>query len=137
VLGATGAQGSDLIHAMLMDERRGVRARAIRRYPDSEHTRTLATQRVECAFASLFDGGALATAFAEAHGVFQVTDFRKLLPPETWSRQAWNIARAAHGAGVKHELRLTLGVVLQFSQWLDCFRPQVARRSPVHEGIVA
>src|SRR5215468_7370851 len=55
VVGATGAQGSGLVRAILQDPERRFTARGITRKPDSEKARALAAQGVEVVAADAND----------------------------------------------------------------------------------
>ena len=75
VVGATGAQGSGLVRAILQDPERRFTARAITRKPDSEKARALAAQGAEVVAADADDASSLDRAFAGATGAFCVTNF--------------------------------------------------------------
>src|SRR5262249_43097762 len=66
VVGATGAQGSGLVRAILQDPERRFTVRAITRKPDSEKGRALAAQGAEVVAADTDDAGSLDRAFAGA-----------------------------------------------------------------------
>ena len=69
VVGATGAQGSGLIRAILQDPEQRFTARAITRNPGSEKGRALSAQGVEVVAADAGDAASLDRAFAGATGV--------------------------------------------------------------------
>jgi uncharacterized protein YbjT (DUF2867 family) len=108
VVGATGAQGSGLVRAILQDPERRFAARAITRKPDSEKGRALAAQGAEVVGADLNDAASLERAFAGATGVFCLTNFWEHLSAETEVTQARNMARAAARSDVRHVIWSTL-----------------------------
>jgi uncharacterized protein YbjT (DUF2867 family) len=108
VVGATGAQGSGLIRAIVQDPEHRFAARAITRNPGSEKGRALSAQGVEVVAADAGDAASLDRAFAEATGVFCITNFWEHLSPDTEVAQARNMARAAARADVKHVIWSTL-----------------------------
>jgi len=108
VVGATGAQGSGLVRAILQDPARRFTARAITRKPDSEKARALAAQGAEVVGADAGDVASLERAFAGAAGAFCVTNFWEHFSAETEVAQARNMARAAARADVRHVIWSTL-----------------------------
>ena len=108
VMGATGAQGSGLVRAILQDPTRRFTARAITRKPDSEKARALAAQGAEVVGADAGDVASLERAFAGAAGAFCVTNFWEHFSAETEVVQARNMARAAARADVRHVVWSTL-----------------------------
>ena len=108
VVGATGAQGSGLVRAILQDPDRRFTARAITRKPDSEKARALAAQGAEVVGADAGDVASLERAFAGATGAFCVTNFWEHFSAETEVAQARNMARAATRADVRHVIWSTL-----------------------------
>ncbi|HTS82408.1 MAG TPA: NmrA/HSCARG family protein [Myxococcaceae bacterium] len=108
VVGATGAQGSGLVRAILGDPERRFSARAITRKPDSEKARALAAQGAEVVSADLNDAKSVERAFAGAAGAFCITNFWEHFSAETEVAQARTMARAAAGADVRHVIWSTL-----------------------------
>ena len=108
VVGATGAQGSGLVRAILQDPERRFAARAITRRPDSEKGRALTAQGAEVVGADLNDAASLERAFAGATGAFCVTNFWEHFSAETEVKQARNMARAATRSDVRHVIWSTL-----------------------------
>jgi uncharacterized protein YbjT (DUF2867 family) len=102
VLGATGAQGGGVVRSILADKSGGFAARAITRKPDSDKAKALAAAGAQVAAADLDDVESLKKAFAEAYGVFAVTNFWEHFSPTKETQQGRNIAEAAKAAGVKH-----------------------------------
>jgi uncharacterized protein YbjT (DUF2867 family) len=108
VVGATGAQGSGLVRAILQDPARRFVARAITRKPDSQKARALAAQGVEVVAADANDVASLERAFTGAAGAFCVTNFWEHFSAETEIVQARNMARAAARTDVRHVIWSTL-----------------------------
>src|SRR6476661_10180646 len=108
VVGATGAQGSGLVRAILADRSGGFKARAITRNPDSDKGQQLAAMGAEVVAADLDDEKSLERAFAGAYGAFCVTNFWEHNSPEKELAQATNMAKAAKAAGVQHVVWSTL-----------------------------
>src|SRR6476646_1146415 len=102
VVGATGAQGSGLVRAILADRSGGFKARAITRNPDSDKGQPLAAMGAEVVAADLGDEQSLARAFAGACGAFCFTICWEHGSPEKELAQAGNMAKAAKAAGLKH-----------------------------------
>src|SRR6266436_2739668 len=99
VIGATGQQGGGVVRALQASSQ--FKVRALSRNPGKP--RELADEVVE---ADLNRPETLKAAFAEAHGVFLVTNFREKGADEL--KQATAAVRAAKDAGVKHFVWSTL-----------------------------
>jgi uncharacterized protein YbjT (DUF2867 family) len=108
VVGATGAQGSGLIHAILADPGGGFAPRALTRNTGGDKARALAAQGVEVVAADLDDRASLERAFKGAYGAFCLTNFWEHFSAEKEVAQAENMARAAKAAGVRHVIWSTL-----------------------------
>jgi len=108
VVGATGAQGSGLVRAILQDPERRFVARAITRKPDSEKARALAAQGAEVVAADTDDAPTLERAFAGATGVFCITNFWEHFSAEREVAQARAMAQAAARTDVRHVIWSTL-----------------------------
>ena len=108
VIGATGAQGGGLVHAILNDPQHEFAARAITRKPDSDKARELARLGAQVVAADADDEASLARAFAGAYGAFCVTNFWEHFSPEKEVAQATNQAKATKQAGVAHTVWSTL-----------------------------
>ncbi len=108
VIGATGAQGSGLVRAILQDPARRFTARAITRKPDSEKARALSAQGAEVVGGDADDAASLERAFAGATGAFCVTNFWEHFSPDREVAQARAMARAAARADVRHVIWSTL-----------------------------
>ena len=98
VIGATGQQGGGVLRALQDSEQ--FKVRALTRNPDKH--RELAEEVLE---ADLGKPETLTAAFAGAHGVFLVTNFRE---GSDELKQATAAIRAAKDAGVKHFIWSTL-----------------------------
>ena len=108
VVGATGAQGSGLVRAILQDPERRFTARAITRKPDSEKARALAAQGAEVVAADTDDAASLDRAFAGATGAFCITNFWEHFSAEREVVQARAMAKAAARGEVRHVIWSTL-----------------------------
>jgi uncharacterized protein YbjT (DUF2867 family) len=108
VVGATGAQGSGLVRAILNDRNGPFTVRALTRDVHSEKARALASLGAELVAADVDDIQSLERAFAGAHGAYCVTFFWAHLSPEKELAEAGAMAQAAQRAGVKHVIWSTL-----------------------------
>jgi uncharacterized protein YbjT (DUF2867 family) len=108
VLGATGAQGSGLVRAILQSPGGPFAARAVTRRPEGDAARALASAGAEIVAADLDDEASLRRAMQGAHGVYAVTNFWEHFSPERELAQADNIARAARASGISHLVWSTL-----------------------------
>jgi uncharacterized protein YbjT (DUF2867 family) len=108
VVGATGAQGSGLVRAILADPSGGFAARAITRDVNSDKARELARLGAEVVAGDVDDEGSLKKAFAGAYGAYCVTFFWAHFSPEKELAEATAMANAAKHAGVKHVIWSTL-----------------------------
>jgi uncharacterized protein YbjT (DUF2867 family) len=108
VIGATGAQGSGLVRAILEDPRGEFAARAITRDVNSQKAKELAKLGAEVVAANVDDVESLKQAFAGAYGAFCVTFFWDHFSPEKELAQAAAMAEAAKAAGVQHVIWSTL-----------------------------
>jgi uncharacterized protein YbjT (DUF2867 family) len=108
VVGATGAQGSGLVRAILADPKGGFKVRALTRHPGSDKGKELAAMGAEVIAADLDDEKSLERAFAGAYGAFCLTNFWEHFSPEKELAQAANMAKAAKAAGLKHVVWSTL-----------------------------
>jgi uncharacterized protein YbjT (DUF2867 family) len=108
VIGATGAQGGGLVHAIHADREGPFVVRAITRKVDSEKARALTELGVEVVAGDADDPPSLDQAFAGAHGAFCVTNFWEHLSAEREGAQATAMARATRRAGVRHVIWSTL-----------------------------
>jgi uncharacterized protein YbjT (DUF2867 family) len=131
VIGATGAQGSGLVRAILQDPARRFTARAITRKPDSEKARALAAQGAEVVAADADDAASLDRAFAGAAGAFCVTNFWEHYSPDREIAQARAMARAAVRADVRHVVWSTLEDTRQLCPVSDPRMPTLMDRYKV------
>ena len=108
VMGATGAQGSGLVKAIMADKSGEFTARAITRDVNSDKAKALAALGAEVVAADIDDEASLTKAFTGAYGVYCVTFFWAHFSPEKEQANAGNMARAAKAAGVQHVIWSTL-----------------------------
>lgn len=108
VVGATGAQGSGLVRAILNDKSGEFAVRALTRDVNSDKAKELARLGAEVVAANVDDVESLKRAFTGAHGAFCVTFFWDHLSPEKEMEHARAMAQAAKAAGVKHVIWSTL-----------------------------
>lgn len=108
VVGATGAQGSGLVRAILADPKGGFAVRALTRDPNAPAAKALAAAGAEVVAADVDDAASLQQAFAGCHGAYCVTFFWAHFSPEKELAQAKAMAEAAKAAGLKHVIWSTL-----------------------------
>ncbi len=108
VIGATGAQGGGLVHAILTDPERRFHARAITRKPRSESARILQRLGVEIVQADSDDVAGIKAAFRGATAAYCMTNFWEHYSPEREVHQARNMAEAARDAGLEQVIWSTL-----------------------------
>ncbi len=108
VLGATGAQGSGLVRAIMEDANGEFTARALTRNPDSDKARALAALGAEVVAADVDDPQSLRAAFDGAYGAYCVTFFWEHMSPQRELEQSRAMAGAAREAGLMHVIWSTL-----------------------------
>ena len=108
VVGATGAQGSGVVRAILNDPVGGFAVRAITRDVNSDKAKALADMGAEVVAADVADMESLKRAFEGAWGAFCVTFFWEHFSPEKELQHATNMAIAAKHAKLKHVIWSTL-----------------------------
>ncbi|PWB75547.1 nucleoside-diphosphate sugar epimerase [candidate division GN15 bacterium] len=108
VVGATGAQGSGLVRAILNDPTGGFAVRAITRNVNSDKAKVLAKLGAEVVAADIDDVESLKRAFRGAYGAYCVTFFWEHFSPEKELAHAKNMAEAAKATGLKHVIWSTL-----------------------------
>ena len=108
VLGATGAQGSGLVRAIMEDADGEFTARALTRNPDSDKARALAALGAEVVAADVDDPQSLRAAFDGAYGAYCVTFFWEHMSPQRELEQSRAMAGAAREAGLMHVIWSTL-----------------------------
>jgi len=108
VVGATGAQGGGLAHAILAEPKGEFAVRALTRDPGSPRAKELADAGAEVVETDLDDEAALRAAFDAVHGVYLVTNYWEDMSAEHEIAQAANGARAAKATGVQHLIWSTL-----------------------------
>jgi uncharacterized protein YbjT (DUF2867 family) len=127
VVGATGAQGSGLVRAILNDPKGGFTARAITRDTKSDKARELAQLGADLVAADIDDEASVRKAFEGVQGAFCVTFFWEHFSPEKEIAQVQNMAQAAKASGVKHVIWSTLE---DTRQWV----PLTDNRMPTLKG---
>lgn len=125
VVGATGAQGGSLAHAILNDKAGDFACRAITRKPESDAARVLLTEGAEIAVADIDDVESLTKAFTGAYGAFCVTNFWEHFSGEKERAQAKNLADAARAAGVQHIVWSTLEDTRKYMDASDTRMPML------------
>ena len=108
VVGATGAQGSGLVRAIMNDPSGGFAARAITRDINSDKAKELIKMGAEVVAADIDDEQSLKKALQGAYGAFFVTFYWAHFSPDKEMAEARNMASAAKVAGVKHAIWSTL-----------------------------
>jgi uncharacterized protein YbjT (DUF2867 family) len=108
VIGATGAQGGGLAHAILDDPDRKFALRVIARNPSSEKAAALAGKGAEVVAADVDDAESLKRAFDGAQAAYCVTFYWNHFSPEKELAQATAMAEAAKAAGTEHVVWSTL-----------------------------
>lgn len=127
VMGATGAQGSGLVKAIMADKSGDFTARAITRDVNSDKAKALAALGAEVVAADIDDEASLTKAFAGAYGAYCVTFFWAHFSPEKEQANAKSMANAAKAAGLKHVIWSTLE---DTRQWV----PLSDNRMPTLQG---
>lgn len=102
VLGATGAQGGGLAHAILDDPNSEFTVRALTRNVNSEKAQALKQKGADVVAADVDDKASLAKAFKGAYGAYCVTFFWEHMSPEKEQAQAKAMAEASAETGLKH-----------------------------------
>ena len=102
IIGATGAQGGGLAHAILSDPQSEFTVRALTRNVDADKAKALAKLGAIVVTADIDDVESLKKAFKGAFGVYALTNFWEHFSPEKEIAQARNMADAALAAGVQH-----------------------------------
>ena len=123
VVGATGAQGSGLVRAIVSDQGGGFAARALTRKVNSEKAKELAKLGAEVVAADVDDVESLKKAFTRAYGAFCVTFFWEHFSPEQEFAQAKAMATAAKDAGIQHVIWSTLEDTRQWVPLSDSRMP--------------
>jgi uncharacterized protein YbjT (DUF2867 family) len=108
VVGATGAQGGGVVDAVLADPEGGFAVRALTRDPSSDKARALAARGVEVVRGDADEEASLAEAFQGVYGAFLMTNFWEHMDAARETEQAKALARAVHGAGVRHVVWSTM-----------------------------
>lgn len=123
VLGATGAQGSGLVRAIMGDKGSEFAARALTRDPKSDKAKELAKLGAEVAEADVDDPESLKKAFKGAYGAYCVTFFWAHFSPEKELAQAKAMAQAAKDTGLQHVIWSTLEDTRKWVPLIDSRMP--------------
>jgi uncharacterized protein YbjT (DUF2867 family) len=102
VLGATGAQGSGLIRAILNDKNSEFKVRALTRDVNSDKAKTLKKLGADLMEVDIDNYESLKNAFAGAYGVYAVTFFWAHFSGDKEISEAKSIAKAAKEQNVQH-----------------------------------
>lgn len=108
ILGATGAQGGGLAHAILNDKNSEFSVRAITRDTESDKAKVLASLGAEVVAGDIDDPESMKQALKGAYGAYFVTFFWAHFSPEKEYNEAKYLVQAAKEAGLKHVIWSTL-----------------------------
>jgi uncharacterized protein YbjT (DUF2867 family) len=97
-----------LVRALLNDESKEFKVRALTRDVNSDRAKALAEQGAEVVTVDIDNHDSLVNAFKGAYGVFAVTFFWEHFSPEKEIAQVESIAKAASATGVQHVVWSTL-----------------------------
>ena len=100
VFGATGAQGGDVVKALLAGGK--FKVRGVTRSVESEKAKKLASQGVEMVAANLDEPESLHKAIAGSYGVFLLTNFWDGMDADRETQQGKNAVDVCLEKGVKH-----------------------------------
>lgn len=131
VVGATGAQGGSLAHAILSDKNSEFAVRALTRDPDSPKAKELAGMGAEIVKGDIDDDDALKRLLDGAYGAYFVTFFWAHFSPEKEIAEAKRMAEAAKEAGVKHVIWSTLEDTREFVPLDDDRMPTIHEKYKV------
>ncbi len=119
VVGATGAQGGGLLHAILNDPDHEFNVRAVTRDVSTDKAKELARLGADVVAADVDDPESLKKAFQGAYGAFCVTFFWNHFSPDKEKEQAKAMAKASKYAGIKHVIWSTLDDTRNFIPLTD------------------
>ncbi len=108
VVGATGAQGSGLVRAILSDPEHTFAVRALTRNVNSDKAKELAKLGAEVVAADVDNPESLKRAFTGAYGAYCVTFFWEHFSTEKEQAHVRAMAQAAKECGLKHVIWSTL-----------------------------
>jgi len=108
VLGATGAQGSGLVRAIMADKSGEFTARALTRNVNSDKAKALKDLGAEIFAVDIDKYESLKSAFNDAYGVFAVTFFWDHFSADKEIEEVKSIAKAAKETNLKHVIWSTL-----------------------------
>jgi uncharacterized protein YbjT (DUF2867 family) len=131
VIGATGAQGSGLVRAILNDPSGNFAVRAITRDTKSDKARALTHLGAELVAADIDDEASVKKAFEGTYGAYCVTFFWAHFSPEKEMAEIQNMAKAAKAVGVQHVIWSTLEDTRQWVPLSDNRMPTLMGRYKV------
>jgi len=108
VMGATGAQGGGMVHAIMADKSGEFTARALTRDVNSDKAKALKNLGAEVVAYNVDDYESLKAAFQGAYGVFAVTFFWEHFSADKEMEEVNLIAKAAKENNIKHVIWSTL-----------------------------
>src|SRR5262245_18329856 len=108
VVGATGAQGSCLVRAILNDPKGGFAARVLTRDVNGPRAKDFARLGAEVVSADVDTSESLKKAFEGAYAAFCGTFFWPLHSPEKEMAEAKTMALAAQATALRHVIWSTL-----------------------------
>jgi len=108
ITGATGAQGGGLARAILNDKNSSFKVRAITRDVNSEKANALKKLGAEVVSGNIDEEESITKAFEGAYAAYCVTFYWAHMSPDREISNAYNLAKAAKSAGIKHAIWSTL-----------------------------
>lgn len=108
VFGATGSQGSGLVHSILEDTDSEFSVRTVTRDPSSDSAKALADKGADVVKADINNYDEVEKALEGAYGAYFVTFFWDHFSPEKEQNNAQNFAKAAGEVGLEHAIWSTL-----------------------------
>ena len=108
VFGATGAQGSGLVRAILTDKNSEFKVRAVTRDANSDKAKALAQLGAEVLVADIDDVDSIKKTLEGAYGAYFVTFFWEHFSVEKEQQQVNNFILAAKGLKLQHVVWSTL-----------------------------
>jgi uncharacterized protein YbjT (DUF2867 family) len=131
IIGATGAQGGGLAHAVLNDSKSEFKVRAIMRDPNSDKAEKLKRMGAEVVAGDIDDEESIKHAFRGAHSAYCVTFYWAHMDPDREISNAVNLAKAAKSAGIQHAIWSTFEDTRKFVPLKDNRMPTLFGRFKV------
>jgi uncharacterized protein YbjT (DUF2867 family) len=104
IVGATGAQGGGLAHAVLNDPHSSFKVRAITRDVNSDKAKELKKMGADVVAGNIDEESSITKAFEGADLAYCVTFYWAHMSPEREVSNSHNLAKAAKHAGIKHAI---------------------------------